>query len=101
MPYCSTTSLSDRTSLGYGLTGREFRREMSIGLALGAATMVAVVAVMTALGLLDWTQAAAFSAAALTKLGLLRLVSGLAVAFIEETFLRGDAHRHRTRVGLR
>ena len=84
--------LSDRKSLGYGLPRREFRREMSIGLALGAATMVAVVAVMTALGLLDWTQAAAFSTAALAKLGLLRLVSGLAVACIEETFLRGAMH---------
>jgi membrane protease YdiL (CAAX protease family) len=84
--------LSDRTSLGYGLTRRKFLREASIGLALGIATMSAVVGLMTALGLLDWTAAAGFTAAALAKLVFLRLVSGLAVAFIEETFLRGAMH---------
>jgi membrane protease YdiL (CAAX protease family) len=84
--------LSDRTSLGYGLAPGRFLREASIGLALGVATMSVVVGLMTALGLLDWTEAAAFSAAALAKLVVLRLVSGLAVAFIEETFLRGAMH---------
>jgi uncharacterized protein len=84
--------LGDRTSLGYGLTRRKFLREASIGLALGVATMSAVVGLMTALGLLDWTAAAGFTAAALAKLVFLRLVSGLAVAFIEETFLRGAMH---------
>jgi membrane protease YdiL (CAAX protease family) len=84
--------LSDRTSLGYGLAPGKFLRGASIGLALGVATMSVVVGLMTALGLLDWTQAAAFSAAALAKLVVLRLVSGLAVAFIEETFLRGAMH---------
>jgi len=84
--------LSDRTSLGYGLPRRKFLREASIGLALGIATMSAVVGLMTALGLLDWTAAAGFTAAALAKLVFLRLLSGLAVAFIEETFLRGAMH---------
>jgi uncharacterized protein len=84
--------LRDRTSLGYGLTGRKFAREASIGLALGAISMAAVVGLMTALGLLDWTAAADITAAALVKLVVLRLVSGLAVAFIEETFLRGAMH---------
>jgi membrane protease YdiL (CAAX protease family) len=81
--------LSDRTSLGYGLTRRKFAREASIGLALGVVSMSAVVGIMTALGLLDWTAAADITAAALVKLVVLRLASGLAVAFIEETFLRG------------
>jgi membrane protease YdiL (CAAX protease family) len=84
--------LSDRTSLGYGLARRRFAREASIGLALGVVTMSAVVGLMTALGLLDWTAAADVTAAALVKLIALRLVSGLAVAFIEETFLRGAMH---------
>jgi uncharacterized protein len=84
--------LRDRTSLGYGLTRLKFLREASIGLALGVASMSAVVGLMTALGLLDWTGAAAFTAAALAKLVVLRLLSGLAVAFIEETFLRGAMH---------
>ncbi len=81
--------LSDRVSLGYGIPRRQFLREMSIGLVAGVATMTAVVAFMTALGLLDWSAAAGITAAAMTQLVLLRLLSGLAVGFIEETFLRG------------
>jgi membrane protease YdiL (CAAX protease family) len=84
--------LRDRTSLGYGLARRKFAREASIGLAFGAATMSAVVGLMTGLGLLDWTAAAGVTAAALAGLVVLKLVSGLAVAFIEETFLRGAMH---------
>jgi len=81
--------LNDRASLGYGIPRRAFLRETSIGLALGVVTMLAVVGIMTALGLLDWTPAADFNAAALTKVVWARLLSALAVAFIEETFLRG------------
>jgi uncharacterized protein len=81
--------LGDRASLGYGSPRRQFLAEMSIGLALGVLTMAAVVGIMTALGLLDWTPAAGFNAVMLAKLVVLRLLSGLAVAFIEETFLRG------------
>jgi membrane protease YdiL (CAAX protease family) len=84
--------LADRKSLGYGLPRRAFLRELSVGLALGVASMLAVVAAMSALGLLDWTRFAALSTAALLKLIVLRLFSGLAVAFIEETFLRGAMH---------
>jgi uncharacterized protein len=81
--------LADRVSLGYGLPRRAFVREMLLGLALGVATMLAVVAAMSALGLLDWSQASGLGAAALAQLLLARLVSGIAVALIEETFLRG------------
>jgi hypothetical protein len=81
--------LADRNSLGYGLPRRAFLREMLLGLALGVASMLAVVAAMSALGLLDWTRLAGFGGAALARLIVLRLFSGLAVAFIEETFLRG------------
>jgi membrane protease YdiL (CAAX protease family) len=84
--------LNDRTSLGYGLAPGEFLRQASTGLALGVVSMSAVVGLMTALGLLDWTAGAAVTAAALAKLVVLRLVSGLAVAFVEETFLRGAMH---------
>jgi membrane protease YdiL (CAAX protease family) len=84
--------LRDRTSLGYGLPPGKFLREASIGLTLGAASMSAVVGLMTALGLLDWTAAAALTATAAAKLVVQSLASGLAVAFIEETFLRGAMH---------
>ena len=65
--------LSDRASLGYGIPRRLFLREMLLGLALGALTMLAVVGIMTALGLLDWSAAAAFDAARLSKVVLTRL----------------------------
>jgi membrane protease YdiL (CAAX protease family) len=81
--------LSDKRSLGYGLRRPLFIREMLIGLALGVVTMLAVVGIMTALGLLDWTQATTVTAGELAKIIFARLLSGLAVGFIEETFLRG------------
>jgi membrane protease YdiL (CAAX protease family) len=84
--------LADRKSLGYGLPRRAFLRELLVGLALGVASMLAVVGAMSALGLLDWTRLGALGATALLKLIVLRLFSGLAVGFIEETFLRGAMH---------
>ncbi len=81
--------LADRASLGYGLPRPLFVREMLIGLALGVATMVIIVAAMSALGLLDWSRAAAMGTGALAQLLIARLLSGLAVALIEETFVRG------------
>ena len=81
--------LTDRTSLGYGAPRPLFVREMLIGLALGAATMLTVVAAMSALGLLDWSSAAAMGTGALARLFAASLASGLAVALIEETFVRG------------
>ncbi len=84
--------LADRVSLGYGLPRRAFLRETGWGLALGVASMLAVVGLMSALGLLEWTAAAGLSGTDLLRLVALRLASGLAVAFIEETFLRGAMH---------
>ncbi len=81
--------LADRASLGYGLPRRAFVREMLLGLALGVATMLLIVVAMSALGLLDWSQAAGMGAPALAQLLIARFASGLAVALIEETFLRG------------
>lgn len=84
--------LADRASLGYGLPRGKFVREMSLALALGVLTMLAVVGIMAALGLLEWRPDARSSAAALAKLLMMRGLSGFAVAFIEETFLRGAMH---------
>jgi hypothetical protein len=84
--------LADKVSLGYGIARRPFLGEMAIGLALGVATMAAMVAVMSALGLLDWSVAAGFGAAALARILAGALASGIAVALIEETFLRGAMH---------
>jgi uncharacterized protein len=84
--------LTDRASLGYGLPRRTFVREMSLALALGVVTMLGVVGIMAALGLLEWRGGAPSSAAPLSKLLVTGALSGFAVAFIEETFLRGAMH---------
>ncbi len=81
--------LADRASLGYGAPLRELVRELLIGLGLGVATMLAVVGIMVALGLLEWRADAKFAAGSLTKLVLASLGSGLAVGLTEETFARG------------
>jgi CAAX protease family protein len=81
--------LADRASLGFGASRGVYLRELGIGLALGVTSMVAVAACMVALGLLDFHQAASYDAAALAALVGKRLASGLAVALIEETALRG------------
>jgi hypothetical protein len=81
--------LADRKSLGYGAPRREFLREWGLGLVLGVATMLGIVGIMAALGLLEWRSDAVFGATALAKLVGARLLSGLAVALIEETFIRG------------
>jgi uncharacterized protein len=84
--------LADRASLGYGAPRRVFVREMSLSLALGVVTMLGVVGLMAALGLLQWRPGAAGGPAALAALMVRAALSGLAVAFIEETFLRGAMH---------
>lgn len=81
--------LADRASLGFGAPRGVFLRELTIGLVLGVITMSAVAASMVALGLLGFQPAARYGAAALAALIGKRLASGLAVALIEETALRG------------
>jgi hypothetical protein len=78
--------LGDRASLGYGVPRRAFGRSLLMGLAAGVLTMAVIVGVMAALGLRDWHQA---GTAQMAKLVAQSLVSGLVVALIEETALRG------------
>ena len=81
--------LADRGSLGYGAPRRIFFRELCVGLLIGVLTMSAVAASMAALGLLDFERAAGYGPGALAALIGKRLASGIAVALIEETALRG------------
>ena len=77
--------LADRASLGYGAPRREFLREWGVGLVLGVVTMLGVIGLMAALGLLEWRADAKFT----VKVVASGLSSAVAVALIEETFIRG------------
>lgn len=85
-------ALSDRASLGYGLPRRQFFAEAGIGLALGVATMLPIVLVMIALDLRVLREGVTLDVATFANLALKGLTSGIAVALIEETFLRGAMH---------
>jgi len=81
--------LGDRASLGYGLPRGAFVRELLVGLAAGVVTMLVIVGVMAALGLRDWQKGDLLTTAGTAKLIAQALASGLAVALIEETAIRG------------
>jgi membrane protease YdiL (CAAX protease family) len=80
--------LADRVSLGYGVPRAVFAREALLGFALGTVSMALIVAVMVALGLRSW-RTPALDAGALLHIAGSGLLRGIAVALIEETFLRG------------
>jgi membrane protease YdiL (CAAX protease family) len=81
--------LADRNSLGFGVSPRQFVREAAIAFAIGVLLMGLIIAIMLAAHLrllrpgvtLDWMT--------LGKVAAEGLLRGIAVALIEETFLRG------------
>jgi membrane protease YdiL (CAAX protease family) len=81
--------IADRTSWGYGLPRRDFLRELVKALGIGIATMVPIIVIMALMGLRVWKGGVAPDAATLAKLTLRGFATGMAVALIEETFLRG------------
>jgi CAAX protease family protein len=81
--------LTDRASLGYGAPWRRFVQDLAVGFLIGAPMMALVVAVMVALHLRHWKSGIILDAATLLTLARVGLLRGLAVALIEETFLRG------------
>jgi len=81
--------VADRTSLGYGLPRPMFIREMLHALGLGLAMMLPVVAAMALLDLRAWKPGMSLDALTLGKIALGGLGTGLTVALLEETFLRG------------
>ncbi|MCP5338814.1 MAG: CPBP family intramembrane glutamic endopeptidase [Steroidobacteraceae bacterium] len=85
-------AVADRGSLGYGAPRRIFLRETGIGLALGVATMLPIVLLMFAAGLRASRADVALDTATLLRLAAAGLGTGLTVALIEETFLRGAMH---------
>jgi uncharacterized protein len=84
--------LADRASLGYALPRPLFLRELGIGFVLGLALMLPIVGLMIALDLRVLKPGLVLDAATLAPLLLKGVLAGFAVAFIEETFLRGAMH---------
>jgi membrane protease YdiL (CAAX protease family) len=89
--------VSDRTSLGYGLPAPRFFAELGKALILGAVLMLPVLATMIALDMRELKPGLALDAAGWAKLIGLGLGSGLVVAFIEETAMRGAMQSAITR----
>lgn len=84
--------LADRASLGYGLPRAQFWREAGLGLVLGVLTMAPVALIMVGLDLRSLREGFSFDAGQWAALAAGGLASGIAVSFIEETFLRGAMH---------
>ncbi|MCB1623087.1 MAG: CPBP family intramembrane metalloprotease [Pseudomonadales bacterium] len=84
--------LSNKASLGYGLPRAAFLRELALGLALGVAMMLPVVALLLTLDMRVPRADVTLDLATFASLTMQGLTSGLVVALIEETFLRGAMH---------
>jgi uncharacterized protein len=78
--------LSDRAALGYGLSRREFLRQLAIGWLCGLALMAPLIGLLVGLDIREPKGVFTGSVLALVAGAI---VSGLVVAFIEETFFRG------------
>ena len=89
--------VADRQSLGYGLPAARFVRESVIAVLLGVVLMLPVVGLMLLLDMRAIEPDVAAGATALLKLFFVGLASGLVVALIEETFLRGAMQTAITR----
>jgi len=81
--------VADKVSLGYGIPRREFLSHLARGVVLGVLLMLPVLATMVLLDMRELRPGVAPGALGWAKLALTGLVTGLVVAFIEETFLRG------------
>lgn len=81
--------LSNRVALGYDLPARRFWQELARNLLLGVVTMLPVIGMMLWLQLRSRRPEFVFDPGSVAQLARQGLVTGLAVAFIEETFFRG------------
>jgi uncharacterized protein len=84
--------VTDRESLGYSLPARAFFMELAKALLLGAVLMLPVLATMVMLDMRELKPGLAPGAAEWARLIVVACMTGLVVAFIEETALRGVMH---------
>jgi membrane protease YdiL (CAAX protease family) len=80
-------AVADRQAMGFGAPRDVFLRDLARGLVLGILFMLPLAALMVLLGLRDLSPG--LTVASVAKGLLAGLGSGLVVAFIEESFLRG------------
>jgi uncharacterized protein len=79
--------LADRATFGYGLPRRQFVRQMLIGFIAGLLLMLPLIAGFLALDIRSWNDSS--TVALLAKSLAQGIIVGVAVSFVEETFLRG------------
>jgi len=85
-------ALNDKKSLGYELPRSEFLRESALGLLIGVGTMLPIVLIMLGLDLRVLRDGLDPANVPWLRLAAGGLVTGITVALIEETFLRGAMH---------
>ncbi len=83
---------NNRRSLGYGLERQQFLRLCAVALGLGAAILLPVVGLFMLLDVRVLRPDAVLAPGPLLAILASGLLSGLVVAFIEETLLRGAMH---------
>jgi len=81
--------VDDRTSLGFGLPAGAFLRELAKAFVLGLVLMLPVLGTMVALDMRELKPAIALDAAEWSRIIAFAIASGLLVALIEETAMRG------------
>jgi membrane protease YdiL (CAAX protease family) len=81
--------IANKRDFGYGLPRREFVPAALKAFALGAATMVPIAVVMGLMGLRVWKDGIDPDVAMIASTALKGLLTGVAVALIEESVLRG------------
>jgi membrane protease YdiL (CAAX protease family) len=81
--------VGNKESLGYGLPRGEFMRQLLLGLICGAAIMAPLMLTLFALDIRQVRPDVDWSSGAIAGVIGAGLLSGLVVAFIEETFFRG------------
>lgn len=84
--------LADKASLGYGLPRAQFLRELGLGLVLGVVMILPILVTMVVFDMRNLRDGVTLDAATLLALTVKGFTSGMAVALIEETFLRGAMH---------
>lgn len=81
--------VANKAALGYALPKAQFLRQMCVGLVVGAAIMAPLIVMLFALDIRVGKPGFVMDAGQLGALVTSGLLSGLVVAFIEETFFRG------------